>query len=199
MPMLIYQVEPTPQGLTQNRTNLRKSAPGNDSGRRRRTTWPTGRCGKAVKMMSKIERHPRWIATRTKHAKYWTANFLLFIFFQLMVSVSKSAEDKMLFVTQFAFYQMVLFVPAANKGKVTQGKTLRVSFTYLVEFCTIVALVGVMWEICIMQQFYCLLLFITSAEREVKDSRRSGMYQSWHFWDKIGHPKSEGFRFYSAI
>ena len=27
----------------------------------------------------------------------------------------------------------------------------------------------------------------TSAEREVKDSRRSGMYQSGHFWDKIGH------------
>ena len=147
MPMLIYQVEPTPQGLTQNRTNLRKSAPGNDSGRRRRTTWPTGRCGKAVKMMSKIERHPRWIATRTKHAKYWTANFLLFIFFQLMVSVSKSAEDKMLFVTQFVFYQMVLFVPAANKGKVTHRKTPRVSFAYLVDFCTIVALVGVTWKI----------------------------------------------------
>ena len=40
---------------------------------------------------------------------------------------------------------------------------------------------------------------ITSAEREVKDSRRSGMYQSWHFWNNIGHPKSVGFRFYSAI
>ena len=34
----------------------RKSAPGNDSGRRRRRTWRTRRCGKAVKMMSKIER-----------------------------------------------------------------------------------------------------------------------------------------------
>ena len=34
---------------------------------------------------------------------------------------------------------------------------------------------------------------------KVKDSRRSGMYQSWHFWDKIGHAKSVDFRFYSAI
>ena len=25
------------------------------------------------------------------------------------------------------------------------------------------------------------------------------MYQSWHFWDKIGRAKSVGFRFYSAI
>ena len=39
----------------------------------------------------------------------------------------------------------------------------------------------------------------TSAEREVKDSRRSGMYQSWNFWDKIGHARSVGFWFYSAI
>ena len=41
--------------------------------------------------------------------------------------------------------------------------------------------------------------FITSAEREVKHSRRSGMYQSWNFWDKIGRAKSIGFPFYSAI
>ena len=40
---------------------------------------------------------------------------------------------------------------------------------------------------------------ITSAEREVKDSRLSGMYQSRYFQDKIGHAKSVGFRFYSAI
>ena len=46
--------------------------------------------------------------------------------FQLIVFVSVNAEDKMLFVTQYVFYLMVLFVPAANKGKVTQGKTLRV-------------------------------------------------------------------------
>ena len=39
----------------------------------------------------------------------------------------------------------------------------------------------------------------TSAEREVKDSRRSGMYQSWNFWNKIGHARSVGFWFYSAI
>ena len=43
------------------------------------------------------------------------------------------------------------------------------------------------------------IVLITSAEREVKDSRRSGMYQSWHFGDKIGHVKSVGSRFYSAI
>ena len=69
----------------------------------------------------------------------------------------------------------------------------------------------------------CTLLcmkIITSAEREVKDSRRSGMYQSCNFYfggarskgfatlrnvsklqffDKIGQTKSVGFRFYSAI
>ena len=39
---------------------------------------------------------------------------------------------------------------------------------------------------------------ITSAERKVKDSRREGMYQSWHFWNKIGHAQSVGFRFYLA-
>ena len=44
---------------------------------------------------------------------------------------------------------MVLFVPAANKGNVTHGKTLLVSFTYFVDYCTIVALVGVMWKISI--------------------------------------------------
>ena len=48
----------------------------------------------------------------------------------------------MLFVTQFVFYLMVLFVPAVNK--VTHGKTPPVRFAYLVDFCTIVALVGVM-------------------------------------------------------
>ena len=42
-------------------------------------------------------------------------------------------------------------------------------------------------------------MFITSAEREVKNSRGSGLYQSWHFWDKIRHAKSVGFRFYLAI
>ena len=63
----------------------------------------------------------------------------------MIVFVSEIAEDKMHFVTQFAFYLMVLFVLAANKGKVTHGKTPRVSFAYLVHFCTvIVALVGVM-------------------------------------------------------
>ena len=38
--------------------------------------------------------------------------------------------------------------------------------------------------------------FITSAERKVKDSRGSGMYQSRPFWDKIGHAKFVGFRFF---
>ena len=40
---------------------------------------------------------------------------------------------------------------------------------------------------------------ISSAEHEVKDSRRSGMSQSCFFGDKIGHAKSIGFRFYSAV
>ena len=38
--------------------------------------------------------------------------------------------------------------------------------------------------------------FITSAERKVKDSRSSGMYESRPFWDKIGHSKFVGFRFF---
>ena len=41
--------------------------------------------------------------------------------------------------------------------------------------------------------------FFTSTEREVKDSRRSGMSQSSYFWYRIGHAESVGFRFYSAI
>ena len=55
------------------------------------------------------------------------ANIFLFIFFfQLIVFVNKNAENKVLFVTQFVFYLMVLFVHAANKGKATHGKTNRV-------------------------------------------------------------------------
>ena len=33
---------------------------------------------------------------------------------------------------------------------------------------------------------FCLNTFITSAEREVKDSRRSGMYQSYNFLTRLG-------------
>ena len=64
------------------------------------------------------------------------------------------------------------------------------------------------------------LAIITSAEGEVKDSRRSGMYQGCiftsaerevkvlatlrnvsklQFFDRIGHAKSVGIRFHSAI
>ena len=56
-------------------------------------------------------------------------------FFQLKVFESENAEIKMIFATQFVFYLMVLFVRAANIGKVTQC---------LVHFCTVVAPVGVM-------------------------------------------------------
>ena len=44
--------------------------------------------------------------------------------------VNENAENKMLFVTQFVFYLMVLFVRAANKGKVTHGKTNRVFYIF---------------------------------------------------------------------
>ena len=44
--------------------------------------------------------------------------------------VNKNAENKMLFVTQFVFYLMVLFVRGANKGKVTHGKTNRVFYIF---------------------------------------------------------------------
>ena len=40
---------------------------------------------------------------------------------------------------------------------------------------------------------------ITSAEHEVNNARRAAVYQSSHFWDKIGYAKSVSFRFYSAI
>ena len=65
------------------------------------------------------------------------------LFFQLIVFVNENAENKMLFVTQFVFYLMVPFVRATNKGKVTNGKKTAY-FLYLVDICTIVALVGVM-------------------------------------------------------
>ena len=42
-------------------------------------------------------------------------------------------------------------------------------------------------------------VLVTSAEREVNDSRRSGMSQSCFFGDRIGHAKSVGSRFSSAI
>ena len=45
----------------------------------------------------------------------------------------------------------------------------------------------------------CPASLFTSAEREVKDSRRSGTSHSCFFWDKIGSAKSVGFRFFSAI
>ena len=44
MPMLISQGKPIPHRLSQNRTKLRKSAPGSDSGHRSRPTWRTWRC-----------------------------------------------------------------------------------------------------------------------------------------------------------
>ena len=68
---------------------------------------------------------------------------LFVFFFQLIVFVNENTKNKMIFATQFDFYLMVLFVRAANKGKVTHGKT-PAYFIYLVHFCTIVSLVGVM-------------------------------------------------------
>ena len=44
--------------------------------------------------------------------------------------VNENAENKMLFVTQFVFYLMVLLLRAANKGKVTHGKTNRVFYIF---------------------------------------------------------------------
>ena len=56
----------------------------------------------------------------------------------------------------------------------------------------------VIWWIqrCLSGLFLCV---ITSAEREVKHSRRSWKSQSCFFWDKIRHAKSVGFWFYLAI
>ena len=44
MPMLISQGKPTLHRLSQNRTNLRKSAPWSDNGHQRRSTLHTWRC-----------------------------------------------------------------------------------------------------------------------------------------------------------
>ena len=52
------------------------------------------------------------------------------LFFQLIVFVNENAENKMLFVTQFVFYLMVLFVRATNKEKVTNGKKNRLFFIF---------------------------------------------------------------------
>ena len=57
-------------------------------------------------------------------------DYLFVLFFQFIVFVSGNAENKLLFVTQFVFYLMVLFVPEENKEKVTHGKTPRVRFAY---------------------------------------------------------------------
>ena len=51
-------------------------------------------------------------------------------FFQLIAFVIENAEKKMLFVTQLMFYLTVPFVRAANKGKVTHGKTNRVFYIF---------------------------------------------------------------------
>ena len=36
------------------------------------------------------------------------------------------------------------------------------------------------------QDYFVTRVLFTSAEREVKDSRRSGMYQSYHFLTRLG-------------
>ena len=102
-------------------------------------------------MMSEIERilgkFDSDSSDEEKKGEILNCQFPFVRFFQLIVFVSQNSENKRLFVTQFIFYLMVLFVPAANKKNVTHWKTLRVSFTYFVDFCTIVPLVGVMWKI----------------------------------------------------
>ena len=49
-------------------------------------------------------------------------------FVQLIIFVNENAEFKTLFVTQFVFYLMVLFVRATNKVKVTHEKPNRVFY-----------------------------------------------------------------------
>ena len=62
-----------------------------------------------------------------------------------------------------------------------------------------IIILDVTWEDMFWQMLSCCgLSFFTSAEREVKDLRRSGMYESTIF-DKIGQAKSVVFLFYSAI
>ena len=46
---------------------------------------------------------------------------------------------------------------------------------------------------------FLLYFIITWAVRQVKDSQRSGKFQSGFFGDKLGHAKSIGFRFESSF
>ena len=85
-------------------------------------------CVKAVKMMSKIERNVDKFDSNSSDEdetrEILSCQFPFVHFFQLILFVSEKAENKRLFVTQFVFSLMVL-VLAANKGKVTHGKTPR--------------------------------------------------------------------------
>ena len=90
----------------------------------------TEMCGKAVKMMSKIEHIlPDKFDSNSKRRGLNMRNielpmcFCSFVF-HLIVFVYENAENKMLFVTQFVFYLMVLFVRAANREKI-HGKKKR--------------------------------------------------------------------------
>ena len=50
-----------------------------------------------------------------------------------------------------------------------------------------IIILDVTWEDMLWQMLSCCgLSFFTSAEREVKDLRRSGMYQSYNFLTRLG-------------
>ena len=68
-------------------------------------------CGKVVKMMSEIE------PVRVKGAMSLRNGMWHGLW-------------KYIIMRNFSFYLMVLFVPAANKGKVTHGKTPRVFYIF---------------------------------------------------------------------
>ena len=69
-------------------------------------------------------------------------SFCSFFLVDSTVFASENAKNKRLFFTQFVFYLMVLFVRAANKGKVTHGKTPRVFY----KFSTLLHYSGSSWS-----------------------------------------------------
>ena len=75
----------------------------------------------------------------------------------MIVFVSENAENKMIFATQFVFYLMVIFVRAANKGKVTPGKISRVFYI----FSTLLHYSGSSWSYVKDLQWVFLTLLFT--------------------------------------
>ena len=90
-------------------------------------------------------------------------------------------------VVKFIFDSACLSASLGDKGLFRSAKILQIADSVSFE------------SVCVLAVRSCCVF--TSAEREVKVSQRSGMYQSYNFLTRLGMQiaKSVGFRFYSAI